>query len=866
MAPNDMRAHLGLGRHAQKCGDAKAALAHFTAAAKAEPGSPAIQLAIATLQRDTGEFDAARQTASEILRRHPGNIDALLSLGRIERSAGRHENALTHFQSAISIAPSDPMPLLEAATALRDLGRSDESYAAFLQVLTIAPGNVRAHLGLGRHAKKCGDPETALAHFTAAARAEPGAPAAPLEIATLQRESGDFDAARQTALGILRDHPDNIDAMISIGRTERSAGRHEEALAHFTAAAKAEPGAAAPWLEIATSQRESGDFDEARQTAWGILHRHPNNTDALLSIGRTERLSGRHDEALAAFTQAQTSSPENAGILAEMAIEERWLGHQSNCDALLAQALELNPKHVTAICYLADQATMKDEPERAFELYQRAAQEQPKELRFRLGAVGALLALGEIDQALAKLVSLATEFGPVPAILEKQISLLRQTGYNHAALRLAVEATAAHPYNAQLWVQRLDTELLVGSRTDIAACLTQMPNRTAIERATIEHYAGKFAESHWQLTEAAAHYNTAASIQPNDPWIYTDLIRVNILTFDLGNAKQHLRRFCALKTHETKLKRKSPNISQTHYGQMIDDFCLDHDLLESLADLQLLPQANRIRALRAVVRENPESTAAAISLIITLRQSGALSAASSPLTVPETSSRDSQIPKTIVQFWDSEHVPEDVLALMRTWQHTNPDFKFRLFNDKTAREYLAKRYPPSVRRAYSRCREPAQKADIFRLAYLAAEGGIYADADDRCIAPVGTIIPDHADLVLYQEDLGTVGNDFIATRSRHPVLQSALRLAVIAILRGDSDILWLATGPGLLTRALAPWLANELTDDTQLPPGIAVLDRRELFRAIAIHCTAGYKRTNRHWTNTAFARRHREGSVSLVAV
>ena len=39
------------------------------------------------------------------------------------------------------------------------------------------------------------------------------------------------------------------------------------------------------------------------------------------------------------------------------------------------------------------------------------------------------------------------------------------------------------------------------------------------------------------------------------------------------------------------------------------------------------------------------------------------------------------------------------------------------------------------------------KADLFRLAYLAARGGIYADADDRCLAPLDGWIHPGATLV-----------------------------------------------------------------------------------------------------------------------
>jgi len=58
---------------------------------------------------------------------------------------------------------------------------------------------------------------------------------------------------------------------------------------------------------------------------------------------------------------------------------------------------------------------------------------------------------------------------------------------------------------------------------------------------------------------------------------------------------------------------------------------------------------------------------------------------------------------------------------------------------------------------------------------------IYVDADNRCLRPISTIVPPNADLVLYQEDLGTIGNDFVAVSREHPVIAYALDLSLIHI-------------------------------------------------------------------------------------
>ena len=160
-------------------------------------------------------------------------------------------------------------------------------------------------------------------------------------------------------------------------------------------------------------------------------------------------------------------------------------------------------------------------------------------------------------------------------------------------------------------------------------------------------------------------------------------------------------------------------------------------------------------------------------------------------------------------------------------------------------------------RAYQRAENPAEKADVFRLAYLYAQGGVYVDADDRCLAPISSVLPSHVTLAVYQEDyalgglaIGTLGNNFLAAAPNNAVIGRALELATEALNRGDTEMVWLKTGPALITRAFA-----EIASKTPLKLGawlenIALLERRQLSQFAAIHCFTAYKKTQRHWSNT----------------
>jgi hypothetical protein len=106
-------------------------------------------------------------------------------------------------------------------------------------------------------------------------------------------------------------------------------------------------------------------------------------------------------------------------------------------------------------------------------------------------------------------------------------------------------------------------------------------------------------------------------------------------------------------------------------------------------------------------------------------------------------------------------------------------------------------------------------------------------------------------LAVYQENYGTIANNFLGASRGNPVILRALELAVEAVLRGDNDIVWLSTGPGLLTRAFAQILA---TSDTLLEQTV-IRELGETQRFIGLHCPALYKRTDQHWSRAAFSTR-----------
>jgi hypothetical protein len=385
------------------------------------------------------------------------------------------------------------------------------------------------------------------------------------------------------------------------------------------------------------------------------------------------------------------------------------------------------------------------------------------------------------------------------------------------------------------------TAIRLGELDRADRALAHAPAAAPAERAQFHLIRGLLAAERWQLGAARAETLAALELDPFGAAGHEDMVRLALLDFDLDTARRHLALATTAKKTAKLLQGRSLNPSQSFIGQLVDEFALDPSLAGQLRALQATPPDERIGALRSLIRRHPGATAPAVALMVALRTAGLFD---------RTQAGGPEIPRTIVQYWNAAEPPPQIARLMQGWADCNPGHAHQRFDDTGAQDFLAGRFAPPVLLAYRHAQDFAQKSDLFRLAWLFAEGGVYADADDRAVAPLDALLPAGAGFVAYQEEYGTLANNFLAAAPRDPVIGRALGAAVAAVNRGDHDLLWLATGPGLMTRAFARELAQSPVPAADFLAGRVVLTRSRLARVAACHCRVAYK-LGHHWSQTA---------------
>ena len=850
--PKNAAAWVAIGLIARRRADHEAALAAFSSAAAIEPANVATQLERGNELRALKRFAEAEALLAELAKSHPKLIGPLLALAELKRRQGDREASLTICRSAAALDASNVQVTIEIANDLRELKQYAEAEIVLEQARERHPGDARVLAALGQLKRRQGNRPDALAMFEAAAAASPDNFHLQLECANDLRDLGRFAEAEVILRRVILERPNEAMPLVAAAHLQRRRGDRPAALETLYAASTKDPASLPLQIEIVQSLIELGEMEKASQSLSDLLACHPDDSRVAMQQVQLLRRQERRSDALVFLESLQRRGPARASYLVEMAADQLALGHPDQAIILNQQALTLEPDNLPALLQAYQFAAIADHWEEAAEICGKAIRLHPGASAPRINAARAAFELGRRDEAFAMIREARERLGALPEIAMREAELLRLMRDWRAVREVVAredrgEAGAGFP----LLVHLVQVEINTGNYEQAKASLNVMTPSTLAERASHAHLAGLLAEARFQYSAAAAHYRSAIGYNPVDPNLHLDFARLSLITLDLAACQQALKSFTSL-TQSSALRRGlSPKLRQNFVGQLHDEFRLDPEALARLLELHSLSDERRLPLLRELVRDYPDYTAGSLLAIAMLRKTGVFD---SPLH-----RHSPAIPRQIVQYWD-DAPPSDIANLMATWRHHNPTYEWRCFNDDAAETFLEMHYPLRVARAYRAASQPAQKADLFRLAWLAKNGGIYADADDACAAPIERLLPAGASLVVYQENYGSIANNFMAVVADHPIILAALDLAVEAMLRGDHDMVWLSTGPGLMTRAFANHWAT--SDDSSWLRSVSVMTLGEIQRIVAVHCHARYKTTERSWSKASFIRTSRRAARS----
>ena len=816
------------------------AIERFRAACRLRPDSIGARCELAFTCLQSGDLEEAGTAYLAVLDANPGHGGALAGLGLLAKKRGDPAAAVPFFRKALAQRSEDRGLRLELAGALRELAQLDEAQAQYQRVLADDPGNWMALVGLGLIARQRGEHEGALEYFSAAQQRQPEHAGLQGELAFTLRQLDRLDEAQALYRRMLDADPKSVAALLGLGQIALTRGQFYPAIALVQQACELDPQNVGTRIFLAAIHRDSGQLADAFDIVEKVLAAAPEHAGAWIERGLVERARNDRTAALAAFEHA-TALHHGRGPI-EAAAEHLALGHPDRAREAYQEVLATSPGDFDALLGLAGLQMIAADYENCIQTCDALIAQYPKRIAAYRPKCLALIQLDRAEEAERLAMGLETS-GPLSIQADAlRLEILRTCGRRAQALALLREPRFEASRSFALRLEVVLTRLALFDLSGAQAALENPPAQRPYERSRVHYVEGMLADQQWRVRDAVAAFERALDLHASDAGAHLHLARLYLLLPDAGGSSKHLELSLGQSTSTLLLRGESRNISQNLTGQLLNEFKLDRPLLERLAGLQHEDFMQRVQALRALVQSNPGLTPPALFLLLALRQSGAFEVPAEPDRPLEP-----LIPRKIVQYWDQTQPPEGIVRLLRTWVEAHPGYPYCRFDRSSARAYLVAHYPPEVAAAFWRASHPAQASDIFRLAYLLREGGFYVDADDRCIGHLSLLGTGNAQFIAYQEQYASLGNNFLGCVAGEPVIGRALDLAVEAVSRGDADSIWLATGPGLLTRVFAQVLAEQGEAWPQWLGQRRILDRSELAQVSWPHAILPYKNTSRGW-------------------
>jgi tetratricopeptide (TPR) repeat protein len=581
---------------------------------------------------------------------------------------------------------------------------------------------------------------------------------------------------------------------------------------------------------------DHGHFEAARRLLTQLIAAHPERYEAwsILGIGLTKAESWM--EAVGFLERALSINPSHTfseWLLTRCYLKLGWLTKAKD-HLLILTARPDAP--IESFQSLAELALAQGSVSEAIKWFEKAIQRSPTDEKLHLRLIETCLTAGLLDEAEAYINTARSLVADPVWILATKSRIYISEGKTDDALRFARQLENLFPNHPAPCLAQIN--LLID-------CGEFHRAKSLLDEGEIKHSGNasdQFLHARVRFHAVQFEFDIAERVINES----ADQNSINVLSLRLTNAInrgfiREARRLSRQLDDQLDIGTRTHALKNGFHRFMqglLQEFTCNGFALDRLEEILIQPIEDRARQLCDAIKEEPGYLGFPVTLLRTFRQLGILEKHSPEGNVV--------IPATIIQFWDTLDIPEDVCTLMQSWIELNPQMSYQCFHDLTAQEFMSAHYGEQMVRAYLSCRIPALKADLFRLAYLFQCGGIYVDCDDKCQTDLTPLLKPGFNLILQQEIWATVGNNFIAVTPRHPFIQKALTLITSLILERQGDNIWFLSGPGMFTKAFCDTYFTQLSQGV-LPSGTKVLLPYELTPFIAQHLPRRYKADGRHW-------------------
>ena len=139
------------------------------------------------------------------------------------------------------------------------------------------------------------------------------------------------------------------------------------------------------------------------------------------------------------------------------------------------------------------------------------------------------------------------------------------------------------------------------------------------------------------------------------------------------------------------------------------------------------------------------------------------------------------IEKIIWQTYETSYddLPQYAKESIGTWKHMNPEWQHGYMSGPDRENFFKENFSEEVYNTYVNLPLGVMKAGLWRFAILYINGGVYADMDTHCKAPISNWLSDDNDVLLdIERDTPWLATQVIAAKAGSPILKAAIDLCV----------------------------------------------------------------------------------------
>ncbi len=397
---------------------------------KTYPGVIQIEYQLARAYTQSQDLSKAAAVLEPVVRANPAFADAVILWSRINLQRGHAAVAVSALEQLLQARPGFRPAQLVLADAYRAAGRLDDAAAVAREQIQLNPDNAQLYAFLGIVQQQQNKPDEARQSYEKAADLAPNDPGPINALLGLDLLQKHYDLASKRAQQLLEKNPNSAVAYYMKARVDVAEKDWEAAEVALNKAIKLDPSLTQACDLLVSVYLATGKLPAAITELEETLKKNPQNANALTLVGLAYEKIQNYAKAREAYDRLLVLQPDYVPALNNLAyLYSEHLNEPEKAFELAQKARTLQPADPSVADTLGWIIYKRGDYQQALDLFEEGAAKlaQSPELHFHLGMVYYMM--GQVDAARTAFQQArgATSDFPGKAEVQRRLNLLGES-------------------------------------------------------------------------------------------------------------------------------------------------------------------------------------------------------------------------------------------------------------------------------------------------------------------------------------------------------------------------------------------------------------------------------------------------------